>query len=79
MMKHRLGERYIRIDEVQSKEQQDDLGLDVATSEVQEMLVGLGAESAKRILGRPEMTHILQHHAARPVFHHGKNKNSEES
>lgn len=73
MMKHRLGDRYIRIDGIQSKEQQDDLALDVATKDVQEMLMGLGKESAKRALGEPYMAAFLAHEAPSPHFYYGKN------
>lgn len=77
MLKHRLRERYFRIDEMQSREQQEDLGLDVATQEVQEMLIGLGVESAKRSLGCPQIADILRSTALEPIFYHGVSKNSE--
>ena len=77
MMKHRLGDRYVRIDGSQSKEQGEDLGLDVATRDVQEMLTGLGRESAKRALGEPFMEAFLSHTAPLPLFHYGKNARKE--
>ncbi len=72
MMEHRLGNRYLRIDESQSKEQQEDLGLDVASVEVQEMLIGLGRESAKRSLGGPTIAAFLDHEAGPSRFYYGK-------
>jgi len=72
MMKHRLSERYLRIDENQSKEQQSDLGLDVATRDAQEMLAAMGSESAKRALGDARLIELLSHHANPVTFFHGK-------
>lgn len=69
MMRHRLGNRYIRIDENQSKEQQEDLGLDVATLPAQEMLTALGQESAKKALGDSRLAEVLAYNARVPKFH----------
>ena len=72
MMRHILKERYFRIDESQSKEQQEDLGLDIATRDVQDMLIGLGRESAKRALANDVVAAFLEHKAPSPIFYHGK-------
>lgn len=76
MMKHRLGDRYIRIDGTQSKEQQGDLGLDVATPGAQEMLAGMGTESAKRALGESRLRAVLANEFPGPRFYYGKRANN---
>jgi len=58
--KHRLGDRYFRIDEEPSAEQAADLGLDVATPAATRTLAALGAKAATDAFG-PRMKVFLQH------------------
>ena len=43
ILRHKLGERYLRVDTEQSKEQEHDLGLDVATEAAQRTIHGPAA------------------------------------
>lgn len=70
MMMHRLGDRYIRIDRNQSKDQERQLGLDVATISAKRDLQGLAETSVRDHLGRPGLRQMLAHRAPTPVFHH---------
>lgn len=71
MMEHMLEEHYFRIDGEQSKEQEEDLGLDVATQEVQDMLLGMADLSAKVALGTSRLQPFLSHCAPPPHFYRG--------
>lgn len=77
MMKHKLQDRYIRIDEIPSKEQQEDLGLDVATKHAQGTLAALGKESAKIALGNNRIIDMLSYSAKEPIFFHNLSKRGE--
>jgi uncharacterized protein len=48
---HRLGSNYLRIDQVPSNEQAQDLGLDVATTAARKTLLGLAEKAVTDILG----------------------------
>ena len=67
---HKLGDRYLRIDEVQSKEQERDLGLDVATEDAQKTIRGLASGSYQAVLNHPMLRTILSHRPPQPTFHH---------
>jgi len=69
MMRHRLGDRYLRIDQLQSKEQERSLALDVASSAAKHDLQALAEASVREHLGRTELPRLLQHRAATPRFH----------
>jgi uncharacterized protein len=58
--KHRLGDRFLRIDEEPSAEQAQDLGLDVATPAATKTLTALGAKAATDAFG-PRMQAFLRH------------------
>jgi uncharacterized protein len=58
--RHRLGDRYLRIDSEPSAEQAEDLGLDVATPAATKTLSALGAKAATDAFG-PRMQAFLQH------------------
>lgn len=70
MLGHKLADRYVRIDEVQSKEQERDLGLDVATESAQKTIRGLAAGSVQRMLNDGHLGKILAYTAPEPAFHH---------
>jgi patatin-like phospholipase/acyl hydrolase len=61
MIRHRLGDRYFRIDTEQSREQQLQLGLDVANEAARSTIKGLADAAAQRALGNPLLAPILVH------------------
>jgi cGAMP-activated phospholipase len=70
MMGHRLGDRYLRLDADQSKEQERHLALDVATPEAQKTIRGLAAATVQTHINESRLTAFLAHTAPPPVFHH---------
>lgn len=69
MMQHRLGERYLRLDEIQSKEQEKVLGLDIATNEAQKTVQALAEATIQRFSPHPQLNIMLSHNAPSPVFY----------
>ena len=67
---HKLRERYLRIDALQSREQERDLALDVATVEAQKTIRGLADGSIQQFIGQPTLGKILDHKAPLPTFFH---------
>lgn len=70
MLRHRMGENYLRIDQEQSREQEDSLGLDIATEGAIEDLKGLAEGSIREHLGRAMLPEFLKHTAPSPTFYH---------
>jgi predicted acylesterase/phospholipase RssA len=70
MMGHRLGDRYLRLDADQSKEQERHLALDVATDVAQKTIRGLAAATLQARINDPQLRVFLAHNARAPVFHH---------
>ncbi len=70
VLRQKLGDRYLRIDTQQSKEQERDLGLDVATHAAQRTIRGLAAASAQDFLNNATLNEILSREAHPPVFYH---------
>jgi hypothetical protein len=70
MMRHRLGDRYLRLDADQSKEQERHLALDVATAAAQKTIRGLASATVQSCLNDPRLQAFLAHEAPAPVFHH---------
>ncbi len=68
ILAHKLGNRYLRIDEIQSKEQERDLGLDVATEQAQKTVRGLASGSIQAVVNNPILTEILKYKAPEPKF-----------
>ena len=63
LVKHRLGDNYLRVDQVPSNEQAQDLGLDVASYAARKTLLGLAEKAVTDILGtrlQPYLRHIPQ-------------------
>ena len=73
MLGHLLGDRYLRVDEPQSYEQEQDLALDVATPGAQRDLRGLAAAAFQRVSASPVLAEMLAHRPTPPVFHAGPN------
>ena len=80
IVRHRLGERYLRVDAEQSKEQERDLGLDIASSTAQSTIRGLASATVQEYLNNPTLQQILSQRAPDPVFYrrnksgHGPNE-----
>jgi patatin-like phospholipase/acyl hydrolase len=68
MLRHDLGERYFRIDAIQSPEQQADLALDVANEAARGTLIGLAEGSFQKATADPRLTKMLSHVAPTPQF-----------
>ncbi len=78
MMQHRLGEGYLRLDEIQSKEQEKVLGLDVATNEAKKTVQALAEATIQRFSPHPQLKIMLSQNAPSPVFYRdGKLINTE--
>ena len=73
IMNHKLGKRYLRVDVVQSKEQERDLGLDVATEKAKKTIRGLASGEYQGILNNPILTQMLQHRAPQAKFYYPTN------
>lgn len=70
IMRHRLGDRYMRLDADQSKEQERYLALDVATEDAQRTIRGLAAATVQDQINDDRLSRFLAHAAPSPVFHH---------
>jgi patatin-like phospholipase/acyl hydrolase len=71
IMKHVLGDNYIRIDAIQSKEQESDLGLDVATAEAQSTICGLAdATYQDHCSNNTDLLRMLEYEAKAPKFYY---------
>lgn len=73
MLKHDLGDRYLRLDAEQSKEQERVLGLDVATDRAQRTIKALADGTYQNSVNEPLLDLMLHHEAARPHFFYGRN------
>lgn len=71
MMKHRLADRYVRIDRDQSREQERSLSLDSASAGAISDLVGLAEASVRDHLGQGTLADFFAHKAAPATFYHG--------
>ena len=69
MVIHQLGERYLRIDETPSAEQCVDLGLDLATPERRQTLLGMAEGAYQNVAGDPRLREFLNHQPAKPIFY----------
>jgi patatin-like phospholipase/acyl hydrolase len=69
---HQLGERYLRIDAIQSPEQQVDLALDVATEAARGTLLGLAEGSYQKAFADPRLKEMLCHVAPAPQFYNSE-------
>lgn len=70
MMTHRLGDRYLRLDADQSKEQERHLALDVATEAAQKTIRGLAAATVQSNINDPRLRAFIDHIGRSPVFYH---------
>ena len=78
MLKHSLGDNYLRIDEYATPDQSRDIStLDVVTAGATRVLRDRGAQAARRTLGDPRLAVFKSHVAPSPSFFYGPNKNAE--
>jgi hypothetical protein len=71
ILKHRLDDRYLRIDQDRSPEQERHLGLDIATAAAGRDIVGLAEASVRDVLGSGALAPFLGHRPTFPTFHNG--------
>jgi hypothetical protein len=72
MLKHQLGDRYLRIDTQPGEEQAGDIALDVSDKAAQGTLLGLGEGSYQKFATNPRLLAMLAHDPAPPKFYHGE-------
>ena len=65
---HQLGDRYMRIDEILSNDQERDIGLDIATKNAQKTIRGVASGSIQGNVNDPRLIKILSHRAPQPRF-----------
>ncbi|MBR1030302.1 CBASS cGAMP-activated phospholipase [Bradyrhizobium liaoningense] len=70
MLKHQLADRYIRFDEQPSPEQTTDLGLDLATANRRQTLIGMADGCYQALSNNPRVIEMLAHRRPDPKFHH---------
>jgi patatin-like phospholipase/acyl hydrolase len=70
MLRQRLGDRYMRLDAQQSREQQNSLSLDTATPEAQETIRSLASVTVQAALNDPVLRAMFEHRAETPRFYH---------
>ena len=76
MLGHRLEDRYFRLDEIQSKEQEQALGLDVATDEAKRTIKAIAHGTFQNNINNPILESMISHIALAPTFFHGPNANA---
>lgn len=72
MLKHQLGDRYLRIDSRPGEEQLADLALDVADASATGTLRGLAEGSYQEFTNHPRLVAMLAHLPPAPVFYHAQ-------
>lgn len=76
MLKHMLGNHYVRIDDPATPDQSKDIAaLDQVSKAAIDVLTSRGTQAARRALGDPAFAPFKSHVAAKPTFFHGPNKN----
>jgi len=73
MLKHRLGPRYVPLDEPLTDERARAVALDKTNAPAREVLIGTASETSKVFLGRQESQAFLHHQCAPPKFYYGAN------
>ncbi|WP_297492807.1 CBASS cGAMP-activated phospholipase [Acidocella sp.] len=68
MLKHKLGDNYVRLDTQQSKDQQDSLSLDTATLNAQQTIKALASSTAQSAINNPKLREILAWRSPAPRF-----------
>lgn len=71
VMRHRLGDRYLRLDAEPSAEQSAELGLDVASDFAMQDLKALATATVRANINSPYINAVLAHKRSQPIFYHG--------
>lgn len=69
MMRHKLGAHYLRLDILQSKEQEKSLALDIANETAQSTMRGLAQATVQKFINEPLLQRILASSAPKPTFY----------
>lgn len=72
ILRHKLDSSYVRIDTVQSKDQERDLGLDVANANAQKTIRGLASGAVQENMNNAVLQSMWTHQAPPTKFFHGK-------
>lgn len=75
MLQHRLQDRYVRLDAIQSKEQERILGLDVATENAQKTVRALASSTVQENINNPMLQEILRTKAPSVKYYHKVSSN----
>jgi patatin-like phospholipase/acyl hydrolase len=75
VMRHRLGDRYLRLDAEPSAEQAAELGLDVASDFATQDLKALAKATGRTIMNSEQINELLTHGRTQPTFFHGPKRN----
>jgi patatin-like phospholipase/acyl hydrolase len=73
MLRHKLGDRYVRLDLQQSREQEQSLALDVATETARQTIRSMADTTVQAAVNDPKLRLILDHRAPPPRFYHRQN------
>jgi patatin-like phospholipase/acyl hydrolase len=76
MLGHRLGDRYLHVDDELHDERARAVGLDVANEAAQEVLLGAATQQSKVCISKPAFRTFLDHSPSKPVFFYGENAHS---
>ena len=71
MLKHRLGDRYVSLDEPLTDERARAVALDKTNAAAREVLLGAASEKSKAFLGTDSCQAFLQHKCSTPNFYYG--------
>ena len=71
LLTHQLGDAYLRIDHLQSAEQQADLGLDIATETATRTIRGMAAGAYQAVSTNLNFQRMLTHRPQIPTFFYG--------
>jgi hypothetical protein len=70
MLKHQLGDRYLRFDEQPSAEQISDLGMDLATESRRKTLLGMADGCYQALCNDKRVIDMLAYRTTKPTFYH---------
>lgn len=72
MLRHRLGERYVHVDDALTDAKARAVQLDSTDAAAREILLGTARERSKHCLGDPKIQAFLERSPSEPVFFHGE-------
>lgn len=73
MLRHRLGNRYLHVDDELHDERARAVGLDIADHNAREVLLGAATQRSKISISNPEFRTFMEHSPSSPVFFYGDN------